>query len=118
MSSSQDRSSSERRQAELLVVEARESHGGTLKLALQGELDMGTAPELEARLAALSEARSPAKLDLSGLTFVDSTGLRVLLGAVRDADRDGWKLEVGRELSPQVRRLVELTGTSGSIWPE
>ena len=56
---------------------------GARRLALRGELDLGTAGRLE---QALSESDGAVVLDLRELTFMDSTGVRVLLEA---AERDG-----------------------------
>jgi anti-anti-sigma factor len=55
---------------------AREA--GATRLTLRGELDLGTAAQLE---RALAEAGEDVVLDLRGLTFMDSTGVRLLLEA-------------------------------------
>ena len=68
-----------------------------------GELDVATAPELQASLTA---HRGPAILDLRDVTFIDSTGLRALLGATQG--RDPAESLVLRAPSPAVRRLIEL----------
>jgi anti-anti-sigma factor len=77
---------------------------------LRGELDLASVVALEERLSA-AERDSPARivLDLSGLTFIDSSGLRVLLLA------DGRARESGRELvltqsTDAVQRVFEMTG--------
>lgn len=63
---------------------------GGLRVALRGELDLATAGRLQAVLAEPSAAS--VVVDLRGLTFMDSTGVRVLLQASEDASRGGWKL--------------------------
>lgn len=50
----------------------------------------------------------PVQLDLSAVAFVDSTGVRTLLGLVADASRDGWVLTIVP--SEAVRRIVCLLG--------
>ena len=75
--------------------------GGVLRVV--GELDVATAPELQASLTA---HRGPAILDLREVTFIDSTGLRALLGATQG--RDHVESLVLRAPSPAVRRLIEL----------
>jgi hypothetical protein len=45
-------------------------------LALSGELDMASAHVLEAAVAAHMPADRPVELDLEGLTFIDSSGIR------------------------------------------
>ncbi len=57
-------------------------------------------------------------LDLSRLELLDSIGVSVLAGALIDARRDGWQLEVARPLSRQARRTVELAGIASFFWPE
>ena len=82
---------------------------GTRQLVLRGELDMIGTPEVEARLAELAGQGVGVRLDLSGLTFMDSTGVRVLFSAAKEADDSGRQLEIVR---PQgdVWRVIELTG--------
>jgi anti-anti-sigma factor len=70
-----------------------------------GELDLATAPELEAVLAAHT---GPVVVDLRKLSFVDASGLRVLLEAEARSRQDGMNL---RFIAAQnVRRLFELAG--------
>lgn len=75
------------------------------QLALSGELDMGTAPQLTKAIAAeRSEGNIPITLDVSALEFVDSSGLRCLLDAIEDAP---IQLRQPRE---QLSRLLAITG--------
>ena len=83
---------------------------GTVLIRLQGELDMCTAPTLGEDLTEALDAMPKAiSLDLSGLTFLDSTGIRVLLSAHRRAAAQdcGFILR-----SPQrpVLRVLKLAG--------
>jgi anti-sigma B factor antagonist len=75
-----------------------------------GELDVATAPQLSALVnsAFASGARS-LELDLSGVTFCDSAGLRVLADAAGQARRAGGTVIV-RGSSPMVRRTLHLVG--------
>lgn len=79
-------------------------------ISLDGELDLASAPALEQRLQEL-EGRRPAKLilDLTALSFLDSTGLRVLLQADGRARERGCKLVVRRG-EDSVQRVFEVTG--------
>jgi anti-anti-sigma factor len=83
-------------------------NGLTVRLSLTGELDLGAAPLLEDRLARLRAARSPVRLDLSHLDFIDSTGLHLLVRTVGDAQIKGWQLEIERDVAPEVLRLFRL----------
>jgi anti-anti-sigma factor len=81
---------------------------GWLRLSLSGELDRASAPELEDRLARLRAGRSPVRLDLSHLEFIDSAGIHLLFQTIGDAKLKGWELRIEPELSPQVLRLFRL----------
>jgi anti-sigma B factor antagonist len=96
------------RQGELTVETA--TNDNTMTVSLVGELDIRSAPNLEQRLASAqaSEVRTVV-VDMSGLQFIDSTGLRVLLRAKQRADGDGRELRIDNAQS-QVRRLFELAG--------
>ena len=73
------------------------------RLAPAGELDIATVPLLE---GAFDEAGDvPVLLDLEGITFIDSTGLQLLL---RISDRGSGRLEIIS--SPALERLLEVTG--------
>jgi anti-sigma B factor antagonist len=96
------------------TVEAGRGAGGVLTLRPTGELDIATAPKLE---RALHDGRRPGDevvVDLAGLEFVDSTGLRVIVHAVEAARRDGWDLRL-RHGPPAVRRVFEIAGVLGAL---
>ena len=82
--------------------------GGTVVLALRGELDLVSAEQVAARLDALRAAGEPVLLDLDALDFMDSSGLRMVLNAAEASDSSGWgfSLTHGPE---QVQRLFEST---------
>jgi stage II sporulation protein AA (anti-sigma F factor antagonist) len=84
------------------------SGGGQHTVRTVGELDLATAPELEAVLSRLDSPRA-LTLDLSGLTFMDCRGLRSVLSVGKACEKPvcRFKLIQGQA---QVRRLFELTG--------
>ena len=75
---------------------------------LTGALDWEHAAQLGAALAACDDAADLA-VDLSGVSFMDSAGLRVLVGGVRRAHYGGGVVVVCGA-RPNIRRLLELTG--------
>ena len=78
-------------------------------VAVRGEIHVSTAPEFSRRLGeALERGKSHVVLDLTGVTFIDSTGLSVLLGALRDVTRRGGRLVLALA-NPTVLRLFEIT---------
>jgi anti-sigma B factor antagonist len=87
-------------------------------LALRGELDAGTAPQLQRSLAALA-APSPSPtlvLDLRGLSFVDSIGLNMLFRMREWAQARAVVLRVVRA-PVHVQRLIALAALDGSLGP-
>ena len=83
----------------------------------QGELDIATAPHLEDRLSNLRRAGAATVLDLSGVSFMDSTGIAVLVRAVNAARDDGWEFRVNPDVQPQVERVIRLSGIDSRVWP-
>jgi anti-sigma B factor antagonist len=83
---------------------------GTVSLSLVGELDLAGARPLEESFAE-AELRAPARMvvDLGRLSFIDSTGLRLLLQADARARERGCEL-VLRPGEPAVQRVFEVTG--------
>jgi anti-anti-sigma factor len=84
----------------------------TAIVALEGEIDLASVPEAE-RLIAAAEAGSPGRLviDLREVTFMDSSGLRVLLTANRRAGEAGRGFALVRG-GDTVNRLLDVTGLS------
>ena len=74
-----------------------------------GELDLATAPQLRAILQELRQQKASVLIDLKDLTFLDSTGLRLIWDADAAARADGMDLTltVGQ---PDVMRVFEVTG--------
>ena len=82
---------------------------GTFVVGLTGEVDLYTAPELKSELLRLvAEGPNRIVVDLSGATFVDSTTLGVLLGAVKRLRLIGGELViVCADLN--IRRILSIT---------
>lgn len=79
-------------------------------LRVRGEVDLGTANALGDRALALLQTTSAhLVLDLSGVTFMDSTGLKVLIAIQRRAALAGGSLAVAGATRP-VHRLLTITG--------
>jgi anti-anti-sigma factor len=94
---------------------AHDRAGGRHLLVLRGELDMGSAPTLTGLLESLaSDGGDDVVVDLAGVTFVDSSGLKVLLEAHARAVADGRAVIV-RRAGPQVRRVIDLSGIDGVL---
>jgi anti-anti-sigma factor len=73
----------------------RDSSGGALRIALNGRLDAAGAEGIEAALsAALGDAEGDALIDLAGVSFVGSLGIRLLISEARRVARRGRRLVV------------------------
>jgi anti-sigma B factor antagonist len=78
-------------------------------LAVEGEIHVSTAPQFSAMLGAtVDDGRTLLVLDLTGVTFIDSTGLSVLLNALRQVTHAGGQMAVVCS-NPTVLRLFEIT---------
>jgi anti-sigma B factor antagonist len=81
-------------------------------VAVHGEVDIGTAQDLEVTLdAAIRESEGAFIIDFSDASFVDSSGLHVLLRARSLLGREDRALAVICPPGP-VRRVFELSGTA------
>lgn len=83
---------------------------GWVTVAVIGELDLASAPRVRTAVAAaVADGGTRLVLDLGGVDFIDSTGLGVVLGAVRRVRSAGGSIRlVVRE--PAVLKVFELTG--------
>jgi anti-sigma B factor antagonist len=81
---------------------------GIITMAVQGELDLLTAPKLAGRIGELLRAEpGDVVLDLGETEFIDSAGLSILLNVQRRLERRGGQLRVICDEGP-VRRVIEL----------
>jgi len=94
-------------------LECQESvRHGRCSLALVGELDLVTAPRLDAAIGRIcADGAAELLLDLRELTFMDSTGLRAMLAAAKTCTARDCRLVVTHG-NPQVERLFKLTDTA------
>ena len=88
-----------------------ERKGADLSVSLEGELDLASSKRLEEELLKLEdEAPAMITLDLSGVTFIDSTGLSTLInadGRARKADRR-LQIVAGSGAARRILRTVGL----------
>jgi anti-sigma B factor antagonist len=82
---------------------------GTVVVAVQGEVDPVTAPELEQALFAAAQGARDLIVDLSGTTFFDSSGIHALMRVGSWANAEGTRLSL--VCGPScVRSVLEITG--------
>lgn len=82
-----------------------------LTITLSGEIDHHAARDMMAQLDQAIAERVPARLtlDLSGVTFMDSSGIAVLLRARRQLGHNGGVLRVAN-IPAQARRVLDAAG--------
>jgi len=83
------------------------SAGSPPVVHVSGELDVAAAPELKTCLAGL--ANDDVAVDLAAVTFMDSSGISVLIGADRQSADLGHRLTL-RSPSPAVVKVLKITG--------
>jgi anti-anti-sigma factor len=93
---------------DIKVLATRDS--GQVCVRLKGELDIATAPVARDRIAALKHLGDQLVLDLRGLSFIDSAGLKLVLWLAAESTREAWKLTLIPG-STVVQRIFQLTGT-------
>ncbi len=79
-----------------------------LTLALEGRLDTTTAPELEAEMKASLEGVTALILDMKDLAYLSSAGLRVILAAQKQMNKQGGM--VVRNVNETIMEVFEVTG--------
>ena len=84
--------------------------GDGVRVSLVGEIDAASAPVLQQRLLeVIGSSAGAVALDMSGVSFVDSTGLRLLITVHRRLD-EHHRAFVLSAISPQTRRVLDLAG--------
>jgi anti-sigma B factor antagonist len=83
---------------------------GVRVLGVRGEIDVATSPEMRSHLVEMLADRPELVIvDLTDVTFIDSTGLGVLVEAVTGARAGGGDLRLV-VTQPKIIKLIELTG--------
>ena len=88
-----------------------ESSEAVERVRVLGEIDLSVVDRLdrEMRRAEATGARK-IELDLDQLDFLDASGIRLLLALDRRSRSNGGRLRIRPASSPQVRRVLEVTG--------
>ena len=98
-------------QAQRFQVQHERNGADAVVLKLFGEFDMACCDDFEAAVQSLNgDPLRQVVIDLGGLTFIDSSGIRTLLDSKRRAEEHGVVLVVRVPQEGQVRQVFELTG--------
>jgi anti-anti-sigma factor len=98
------------RERAAFTCEIRKEPGGPVRVSPVGDLDMASTPVLDGHLTdVLNDGTRSVVLDLSRLRFMDSTGLRLILGWAARCSDDGCEASL-LPGPPAVQRVFEVTG--------
>jgi anti-anti-sigma factor len=92
----------------------RAESGSSIHLLLSGELDLSGETRFRAALESAQEDADRVLLELATLRLIDCSGLAVLFGGARRADREGAALVLMHPCG-QVRRLLDLVGAPAGV---
>lgn len=96
------------RRLNLTVKEVTNQAAGPM-LQIEGEIDVFTAPQFREKLLPLCTIEQTVTVDLSQVSYIDSTGLGVLIGAYKALRSAGGKLVI-TGLNERLQRLFRITG--------
>jgi anti-anti-sigma factor len=93
-----------------------EQQDGVFVIAVEGELDMNTAMDLERELEGpLDDGQSSLLIDLSHCEFIDSTGIALIVRAWQALDGDDSGRLALCGIGHQVKRVLDITGLEETI---
>ena len=87
------------------------NEGSTISIALSGRLDTTTAPELEQKYDDVFKENKELIFDFNGLDYISSAGLRVMLLAQKQANKQNLKMKV-INVCAEINEIFEMTGFS------
>ncbi len=88
----------------------KKEQGSELEISVSGRLDTTTAPQLEAELKRSIDGVTRLDFDFSGLEYLSSAGLRVLLAAQKVMNKQGQMII--RNVNETIMEVFEITGFS------
>lgn len=91
----------------------KETNGNEVKIIPEGRIDSKTAPEFEKEVKECFESSDKVVIDLAGVNYISSAGLRVLLTAHKHMSaKGGLRLT---NVCKEVRAIFDVTGFSGVL---
>lgn len=96
-----------------------EAKSASTVVHVDGDLDVYTAPRLKETLEQVMSGGNSLVLDMSGVQFIDSTALGVLVGALQTSQADGGDFRLVVD-NPFLLKIFRITGFDGvfSIYPQ
>jgi len=99
--------------AETHVAKAHPSVTSYVALRLSGEIDLGNSPDLQSALEAAIQQEGPILIDVHELTFIDSTGIHVLVEAAKALQNHGCLVIHGEQ--KQLSKILDLIGVDAMV---
>jgi anti-sigma B factor antagonist len=93
-------------------LEADDPEDGRVSIRVKGELDMAATPTLTQAITGVAGVER-IHLDMSGVTFLDSSAIGALVASGREVSEKGSRLEIGPR-SDIVSRVLQITGLEES----
>ena len=83
---------------------------GAVVVVASGEIDLATSPALRSALTADDVQAPLIVLDLRKVSFIDSSGLGVIVGQQKRSQEDGHQFVVAVDRGSAVQRILDLSG--------
>jgi anti-sigma B factor antagonist len=90
------------------------ANGRATVVSLSGELDLSTVPRLQTCLQEHQRAGAAVIVDLSQVTFIDSSGIGALIRAFKDSE-NGRRLLTVIAADTQVERVLQVSGVDKTL---
>lgn len=98
-----------------LNIENRALTGGWVSIEVEGEVDLATVDDLQRAIdAVFADGSEHLVVDLSGSSFMDSTGLKTLVMTNRKFEKAGRSFAIAVDAGP-ISRLIDLSGVNATI---
>ena len=97
-----------------LTIDSRQLSNGWRAISVDGEVDIASVDKLQEAIDAVYEQSGDLAVDLTGSTFMDSTGLKALVMSERKFSDDGRSFAIVVSGGP-VSRLIDLSGVNTTI---
>jgi anti-anti-sigma factor len=91
---------------------------GGCRLAVRGEVDLESSPSLEVAIGQHARHGRKLHIDLSRVTFLDSSGIRLLVTTLRRSQREGFAYRVTLPRSAAARRALEVCRVDDLLVPQ
>lgn len=92
-----------------MTIKSERLDRGSLALFLSGRLDTATVPQFERKIKQIGDDVAELTVDLQGLTYISSMGLRILLQTQKTLNESGHKLII-KNMNESIREVFEMTG--------